>query len=115
MPTPTQPISLSLEPAPEAPEDAAENGAGSPRQGFPTNSVTAPPQPDAGSPTSVREHEQALTVRWAHLSEALPPAVGELVLARERVASIKAEMESIRRLLVAHQRIREPRRKRVAP
>lgn len=66
-----------------------------------------------GSPSAVEQHEAALTVEWAKLSEELPRAKAAEQEAAKHRRQVAAEMDRIKRLLAVHKRLREPiRRKR---
>src|ERR1700747_567279 len=67
---------------------------------------------EAGSPSAVREHEIALTERWAHLKEEYPKALQAENDAVNYRRAIAKEMGEIKRLLAAHKRLREPIRRK---
>lgn len=105
-------VQSPLEPASDVPISPAENGA--------------------GSPSIVQQQEVALNLEWSRLSERLSQlkadekaiAIGRrnaLVLAAEsRKGVVKerkevlAQMNTAKRLLAAHKRLREPTRRKVA-
>ena len=71
------------------------------------------PEKTDGSPSAVHEAEKRLTLRWTELKEQLPKHQEMTRYYAALAADAKREMESIRRLLAAHNRLREPiRRKR---
>lgn len=84
-----------------------------PPQGLPVEPVP----PDAGmtgssSPSAVREAEAQLILRHTHLKEALPQLEYDAKDYADRLRTAKVEMEQIVRLLRAHERLKNPIRRK---
>jgi len=77
---------------PEAPEGVQENGT--------------------DSPSAVREHEIALTLRLTQINQSLPGWERDVKDALAHIREMKAERTEIERLLRAHKRLREPIRRK---
>jgi hypothetical protein len=102
---------------PSAMAQAARHGMTQPHN--PTPSLQGPSvQPDPpdtgktdGSPSAVRAAEVALIGRHTHLKAALPALEAGAARSQSELRAAKAEILDIVRLLAAHKRLREPRKR----
>ena len=77
----------------------------------PTTTDTGGAAPPAVSPLSLQEAQSRLILRHAELTKELPKLKQDAERATKRLREIRAELRNIERVLRAHERIDNPRRR----